>query len=344
MDTPILDLERPLPVLTLPNELITEIFFHFLPIYPDCPPLTGLASPTTLMHVCHRWREIGLATPALWRAIKFTENLVPSAENIHSIFSTWISRSASFLLSLDVAIADKDLVAEILKNSSALGAVRSRWEHLKIRVPLASIYKFASPATPILRSLDAAVAAGPRPDVWRKSQFWAERVPKLHEVVLRGEATARVTVPWSALTCVTLDRVTVHDCVYILVRARLSLVRCVLNLDGDDELVDEDRATAEKGILLPHLESLVVTEEDSMQWSAVAAGGPKFNLESFVVPSLCRLEVQEQFLKPDPVASLEAFISKSGCALREVCIIGNATAELESYRRAFPSISTSVRH
>ncbi|KAF7376699.1 F-box domain-containing protein [Mycena sanguinolenta] len=33
------------PVLTLSNEVISEIFVHFLPVYPSA---TGLASPTTL--------------------------------------------------------------------------------------------------------------------------------------------------------------------------------------------------------------------------------------------------------------------------------------------------------
>jgi hypothetical protein len=36
------------PVLTLPNEITTEIFIRFLPIYPSCPQLTGLESPTLL--------------------------------------------------------------------------------------------------------------------------------------------------------------------------------------------------------------------------------------------------------------------------------------------------------
>ncbi|KAJ7641164.1 hypothetical protein FB45DRAFT_712335, partial [Roridomyces roridus] len=57
------------PVLTLPNEITSEIFVHFLPPYPVCPPMTGLDSPTSLTHICRQWREIALATPKLWRAI-----------------------------------------------------------------------------------------------------------------------------------------------------------------------------------------------------------------------------------------------------------------------------------
>ncbi|KAJ7641207.1 hypothetical protein FB45DRAFT_899649 [Roridomyces roridus] len=54
------------PVLALPNEIVGEIFVHFLPLYPDTPPLTGIYSPTTLTHICSQWREIALATPKLW--------------------------------------------------------------------------------------------------------------------------------------------------------------------------------------------------------------------------------------------------------------------------------------
>ncbi|KAJ6577973.1 hypothetical protein B0H19DRAFT_1122031 [Mycena capillaripes] len=53
------------PVLTLPNEIISEIFIHFLPTYPFCPPLTGVLSPTILTHIFRRLREIALGTPVL---------------------------------------------------------------------------------------------------------------------------------------------------------------------------------------------------------------------------------------------------------------------------------------
>jgi hypothetical protein len=41
------------PVLTLPNEIVGEIFVHVLPAYPLCPPLTGPDSPNSLAQICH---------------------------------------------------------------------------------------------------------------------------------------------------------------------------------------------------------------------------------------------------------------------------------------------------
>ncbi|KAJ7705931.1 hypothetical protein B0H14DRAFT_2415857, partial [Mycena olivaceomarginata] len=53
------------PVLTLPNEIISEIFVQFLPVYPLSSPSTGPFSPTLLTQICRRWREIALTTPLL---------------------------------------------------------------------------------------------------------------------------------------------------------------------------------------------------------------------------------------------------------------------------------------
>ncbi|KAJ6526023.1 hypothetical protein B0H19DRAFT_1197658, partial [Mycena capillaripes] len=60
------------PALSLPNELMSEIFVHFLPVYPKLPPSMGLLSPYLLCHICRRWRNIALTTPALWRGISLS--------------------------------------------------------------------------------------------------------------------------------------------------------------------------------------------------------------------------------------------------------------------------------
>ncbi|KAJ7020267.1 hypothetical protein C8F04DRAFT_909373, partial [Mycena alexandri] len=60
------------PVLTLPTEIICEIFIHFLPVYPECPPPAGILSPTNLTQICRQWRDIALAIPTLWRAMRLS--------------------------------------------------------------------------------------------------------------------------------------------------------------------------------------------------------------------------------------------------------------------------------
>ncbi|KAJ7280877.1 hypothetical protein C8J57DRAFT_1711835 [Mycena rebaudengoi] len=44
------------PILTLPTEMTSEIFVHFLPPYPERPPAIGLFSPEILGQICRTWR------------------------------------------------------------------------------------------------------------------------------------------------------------------------------------------------------------------------------------------------------------------------------------------------
>ncbi|KAF8178174.1 hypothetical protein K438DRAFT_1978141 [Mycena galopus ATCC 62051] len=91
------------PVLTLPNEITSEIFIHFLPPYPTCPPSVGNLSPTCLTHICHRWQEIALSTPALWRAIGPSDpHLDPQVIDVSKISDAWVSRSGSCPLSIEI--------------------------------------------------------------------------------------------------------------------------------------------------------------------------------------------------------------------------------------------------
>ncbi|KAJ7704542.1 hypothetical protein B0H17DRAFT_1224669 [Mycena rosella] len=50
------------PVLTLPNEIVSEIFVNFLPVYPQRSPLSGPRSPALLAQICRKWRAIALET------------------------------------------------------------------------------------------------------------------------------------------------------------------------------------------------------------------------------------------------------------------------------------------
>jgi hypothetical protein len=61
-------------------------------------------------------------------------------------------------------------------------------------------------------------------------------------------------------------------------------------------------------------------------------------LRTLIVPALCSLEIPEQFLGPNPIESLAALISKSGCKLEEVEITGPRSVLESSYLEAFPSI------
>ncbi|KAJ7239207.1 hypothetical protein B0H12DRAFT_82682 [Mycena haematopus] len=309
------------PVLTLPNELTSEIFIHFLPIYPAPPPFTGLASPTCLTHICRQWRDVALATPVLWRAIQFEYYYIRDPRN-HHIFDAWIRRSGSCLLSIDIDCYASEVLDEIITNSS-LTMTTARWEHLQLAVPLSSLPKIGN-SMPMLRSLDLAASYN------NSDAFTFHEVPQLRTVVLVGRVISKITLPWIHLTCLTLSLGRVNQCAQILPQA-LNLVQCVLIIDSRPLVEDPtlDGAT----IVLPCLESLVLQIKFFQQLEVAGF------IHRFVVPALCRLEVEEVFLGGEPIPALELFIAKSRCRLQTVCIT-YATTNPESYRLAFPSIPT----
>ncbi|KAJ7225237.1 hypothetical protein B0H12DRAFT_277083 [Mycena haematopus] len=302
------------PVLTLPNELTSQIFLSFLPIYPAAPPLTGLASPTSLTHICRHWREVALTTPALWRAIEFVYNdddIMPY-EQCRYICDAWITRSRSCPLSIYMDIDDDDGVFP-----EALTMAAARWEHLMLHAPASFIPKLAGPM-PMLRSLDlSSFTMG-------SNVFVFYEVPQLRTVVLTSIVSSTVTLPWVQLTCLTLNYVGANRCIQILAKT-LNLVKCELIVTHEaDNLINLDLA-------LPCLESL-----------SLCTYYPVF-LHYFIVPSLCRLELDERLLGAEPISTLRSFISRSGCRLQEVCIIRDSLGTRKSLRQAFPPISFTAR-
>ncbi|KAJ7279589.1 hypothetical protein C8J57DRAFT_1570431 [Mycena rebaudengoi] len=84
------------PILTLPSEITSEIFLHFIPVYPERPDPRRIESPTRLGQICRSWREIAFSTPRLWRAIKLDLDQTPSTHILQlDILSTWLVRSKS---------------------------------------------------------------------------------------------------------------------------------------------------------------------------------------------------------------------------------------------------------
>ncbi|KAJ7802702.1 hypothetical protein B0H14DRAFT_2528285 [Mycena olivaceomarginata] len=89
-------------VLSLPNEIISEIFIHFLPVYPLCPPLFGVFSPYALTQICRKWKEIALSTPSLWRALSIWNIGNDAVECQVEMVESWLRKSGSLPLSIQM--------------------------------------------------------------------------------------------------------------------------------------------------------------------------------------------------------------------------------------------------
>ncbi|KAF7334569.1 F-box domain-containing protein [Mycena venus] len=142
------NLERAYPVLSLPPEIVSEIFANFLPVYPECLPNSGLLSPMLLCRICRLWREIALSTVVLWRAIS-KERLLAELE----LLRTWLARSRYYPLSLNLDFkrfnSPSTLVPQFLQ--TAVHHCR-RWEHVEICMPSEHLHLIQGD-TPLLQSL-----------------------------------------------------------------------------------------------------------------------------------------------------------------------------------------------
>ncbi|KAJ7661917.1 hypothetical protein DFH06DRAFT_1397700 [Mycena polygramma] len=293
------------PVSTLPPEIVSDIFIHFMPPYPSCPPLRGPLSPTSLTQICREWRYIALATPALWTAVSFSPRRrdmpAPYEHRQHM---------------LDICFA-------------SLVHHRTRWECIEITGPPS--HQLATLVKEPLPLLSHLVVKNNTPNSWFSLDL--SQAPRLRTVVLDGYPTAptytghpSVTLPWSQLTSLSLLQAQPCDCVSILQQTP-NLVHCVLSLWV---LYEIDYVA---NITLPLLESL--------HFDPISSAQPGL-LNSLITPSLRILELNQEFLAPSPIDSLASFIDTSGCKLQEVTIYTHLEREEalpeESYRDAFPSI------
>ncbi|KAJ7704505.1 hypothetical protein B0H17DRAFT_12944 [Mycena rosella] len=316
------------PVLTLPNEIAAHIFVHFLPVYPRCPPLTGLFSPTTLGHICYKWREIALSTPALWRAIDIYLNDNAELQPSLRIVESWLTRSASCplsirLLSSGPALSDLDPVLQACVSHSA------RWEYMKINtIPLDYIGNSGS--MPLLRSLavEGKVLEG---SGWIASSIDAPQLQKL--TLGRYREIFAAMIPWGQLKTLQLTGVAPHQFMAIL-RHTVNLVHCKLNIIEEPE--NNSNAADSATVKLIHLEALVLVQWVDDPWQTGW-------FDSLTLPALRRLQIAEECLgRERPVDTLLSFIARSGCSLEQVFILTLSSLSDDAYRAALSSVPSVV--
>ncbi|KAJ7840346.1 hypothetical protein B0H13DRAFT_2287126 [Mycena leptocephala] len=301
------------PVLTLPNEIVSEIFMHFLPTYPRFPPLTGILSPTILTQICRKWREIALGTPALWRIM--SDSADPPFNQLAHVFNIWLNRSRSCPLSLQLGLGRLDITPVL----AAIVPHRRRWERLELYFLSPSHLPILDGPMPLLRYLELHLD----PPIVGTAAVVLD-APLLHTVALDANAASKVILPWTQLTSLALLYVSPHECVPILQQTS-NLVRCKLRF-----FFDPNSNHTGPDVTLPCLESLTLSHVDHESVTDF--------LETLIVPALRSLEIPEQLLDADPIKSLAVFISKSGCKLEELLIAGTVSVPLSSYCNAFPSI------
>ncbi|KAJ7074010.1 hypothetical protein C8F01DRAFT_6192, partial [Mycena amicta] len=308
------------PVMTLPNEIVSEIFIQYLPPYPACPPLLGEGSPTKLAQLCRRWRNIAHSTPHLWRAIELV--VCPDPELQVSLARDWLRRSRSLPLSLRLYEEDQGALSSLLEH-------RARWEHVVLNAQGHGIAPAPAPM-PLLRTLsinsmhgsDLAFFAGPL------------EAPLFRVVFLNlpdesyGSLLQSPSFPWGQLTRLYLEEINLAMAARILQEA-CSLVDLRFYIESADDPV----AMRAPVLYLLKLETLI------LETYTISENVTDF-LQRLRLPSLRRFYFDEDLLgdyETDRITVATEVVASLTCKLRRLQI-SQSMNDLELYRSVFPDI------
>ncbi|KAJ7262377.1 hypothetical protein C8J57DRAFT_453370 [Mycena rebaudengoi] len=304
------------PILTLPTEITSEIFVHFLPPYPERPPATGLFSPEFLCQICQTWCEIALSTPRLWRAINLSLP-TKSPTMALGLLRTWISRSKNCPLSISLRcsteLVDVDFIQAIIPHSE-------HWEYIDLKLPI-EMLRLIGADFPLLRSL----TLGPTEYVGETDSLDAispfSNAPLLTQVALFSNfRPSEIQLPWSQLTSISAKFLIFTECTEILQHSAALREFCC-------DYVDVDIGNLFPVAPLRHLHSLEFGD----------GSGQKELLEALTTPALQHLTIPDN--EADAIPNVTALILRSRCTLASLHILYTIKAEA-TYRAAFPSIPT----
>ncbi|KAJ7612323.1 hypothetical protein DFH06DRAFT_1243631 [Mycena polygramma] len=308
------------PVLSLPSEITSEIFVHFLPAYPKAPPPTGPFSPYQLCQICRQWRDIAVATPALWRTISLSLRETKNVNHAGHLLRTLLERSGSCLLSLELA-SEENFHWQLAQFGRAITNHSAQLEHLTVYARPLDGFPEGDLSLPYLRTLK--LGRGSENSV---TTFLA--APLLRKVKLQAyHDTPRSIFPWSQLTVLSVGRIRISSCVYILSQL-VNVTTCHFMLDASFESAHVE--LSHTPVTLPHLETLVL-ENVPHHLTFIDI------LDTLTLPALRRLQVPVSLSGP-----LESLVSRSRCYLEVLCIPNSSPIIRFKYRSTFPSVPTFI--
>ncbi|KAJ7885859.1 hypothetical protein B0H14DRAFT_1329980 [Mycena olivaceomarginata] len=147
-----------------------------------------------------------------------------------------------------------------------------------------------------------------------------------HVVLLTFDALLSSTFPWFQLTVITVLWMKLDEYSYLM-NQLVNVVHCRLRIYPTGNL-------SLGHITLVHLETCIL--ENSSRYPASSG-----IIATLTLPALRRFQIAETLFadEDDPVNSITALVTRSGCDLRELSIPDAQTAHVTAYHEAFPSTS-----
>lgn len=286
------------PVSTgLPVETTTEIFTRCLPtideLGQDSEEFIHMLVPIVLLGVCRAWRDIALATPALWATVAIRSKDV----GVEAFVDRWLGRAAPRPLSM-ICHADT-LPPSRLRD--IIHRYADRMEYLEVRCKPSKIpeLKLDTAKFPLLRRATIGVPEYHSESMNANAVKVFANAPQLRAVVLvNGSWFSRCVLPWLQLTKFEgeIDTLDIFRMAPNLVE-----VKCAMGyLPGTDVITH------------PCLQSLTVTISSE--------GNPPADLlDRFHLPALRSLHISDT-TRPIHMYSLAGFFQRSAPPLRTLSV------------------------
>ncbi|KAJ6561476.1 hypothetical protein DFH09DRAFT_1035731 [Mycena vulgaris] len=300
------------PVLMLPPEITSEIFLQCLPTSQNDlgrPTVNPREPPMLLTHVCSKWKEIAISTPALWATMVFNGRLGAD------VLETWLDRARALPLSLKLRI-DRDLEDDITSAiSDTLIEHSGRIRSLEVEICVHQLGEIENAyggwSFPLLQKLTIWVLDADDYDLWGGPSYQIfKNAPLLRQASFNDAPPSSIALPWRQLTKFSGTCYMIPDCLEVL-RLIPNLTECAFTFPHYDIGADHTKLTHS------NLQSLSLFEIQSDQHVSEF----RINiLEVLTLPALHTLQIFdcESYAFNDEI--LIAFLSRSLPPLRKFTI------------------------
>ncbi|KAK7055836.1 F-box domain-containing protein [Favolaschia claudopus] len=310
------------PILTLPTEITSEIFTHYVHEPRIGRPRSYNESqsrgPLPLAGVCRTWRDVCLANPSLWATLSIYPTHSWPVDAFLRLLKSWLDRAGNHPLHLRVFQKEQHFsyATEIYTLVSRYSSTIRTFD-----VALDQPHSFPNAAfqgcLPLLTKLHVKIAAvGYRPD--RITAF--ADAPKLREVGLSGASFEWLALPWIQLTKLELASLTVSNCFKILQETTNLQFLTITTLTAD-----RVEPTLSPQLTLPRLHSFILYYTNR----------PLLNI--LTLPALRYLYIGS--LGQEDVPSFQALSTRSEWPLQAIRICRSSSKPLVLCLRSVPSVT-----
>ncbi|KAJ7176130.1 hypothetical protein C8R43DRAFT_554763 [Mycena crocata] len=189
------------PVLTLPNEIVSEIFLQSLG--PANMRLKSGEPPLVLGHICQTWRDIAVSTPTLWTQIA----LMPTPRTVDrqlALLEILLTRSRDCPLSLSIIYAG-EIQYSMPKFVEAILPHTGRCEEMLLFLSSYDLLSIRG-EFPLLRALSIGQRDAGKLPIHSKCHLGMfYDAPKLNSVLIHtGFRLRNFSFRWKQMTCIEI--------------------------------------------------------------------------------------------------------------------------------------------